>query len=71
MDDPTDPQDAPSSGLSSCALLDSLAAAFRNESMDIYDKIGRGAINAADQRMLLRSEILKDISNAISRANRQ
>jgi hypothetical protein len=49
-------------------LFAALAEALRNRSMKISDLYGRGGTAEFNQRILLRSEILRDLSVALSDA---
>jgi hypothetical protein len=62
------PENTAESGLSSHALLTVLADALRNRSMKVHDLYGRCGTVESNQRILLRSEILRDLSVALSDA---
>jgi hypothetical protein len=70
MPEDTTPENTPESGLPSHALLTVLADAFVNRSIIVRDRYGRiGSTQQCDQRILLRAEMLMDISEALRSVN--
>ena len=55
----------------SAAGLLAVAAAFDRHATELRDRYGRGAGMAADQRLLLRYELMRDIAESIRSANAQ
>lgn len=72
MNKDTTPENPQESGLPSHALLTVLADAFVTRSIEVRDRYGRtGSTPQCDQRILLRAEILMDISEALRSVNRE
>jgi hypothetical protein len=70
MPEDTTPENTPESGLPSHALLTVFADAFVNRSIIVRDRYGRiGSTQQCDQRILLRAEMLMDISEALRSVN--
>jgi len=70
MSENTTPENMSDGRLPSTDLLAVLADAFTNRSIEVRDRYGSiGSTQQCDQRILLRAEILLDISEALRSVN--